>query len=77
MKANVCLNVCLHFDQTLKGIYVSIEAYIFLQAVKLSNLRWPPKWPPEKKQQHNFFSFCTVYYCCKIDTKMPHGSFNQ
>ena len=74
LKVNVCLNGCLHFDQIWKGSYRTVEAYIFLQAVKLSYLRWHPKWPPEN-QHHNLFAFCIS--CCKIDTKIPHGSSKQ
>ena len=73
LKANVCLNVCLHFDQILKGRYRTVEAYIFLQAVKLSYLRWHPKWPPEKTTIYSLF----VYSCYKIVTKTPHGSSKQ
>ena len=47
---------------------MSVEAYIFLQAVKLSYLRWHPKWPPEKKNNKTISSLF-VHYCCKIDTK--------
>ena len=64
---NVSLNVCLHFDQILKRSYICVDAYIFLQAVKLSYLRWHPKWPPEKNNKK--MSSLFVYYCCKLDTK--------
>ena len=49
------LNVCLHFDQILKGSNRTVEACIVLQAVKLSYLRWHPKWPPGKKTTTVYF----------------------
>ena len=48
-----------------------IEAYIFLQAVKLSYLRWHPKWPPEKS--YSIFFSLFVYYFFEIDTKYHMG----
>ena len=71
LKANVCLNACLHFDQILKGSYMIIEAYIFLQAVKLSYLRWHPKWPPEKS--NSIISSLFVYHFFEIDTTYHMG----